>query len=200
MNRFGIVFTGLMLYCLSIGTISTASVSVNKPLYKIEVKDVFGKVHHPLALDGKKASVLIFIQHDCSICNYYVPTINRLDKEFAHRGVKFYVVYVENDMNQKEAIHHTKAYGYLCPALWDKAHVLVNLTHAKITPDVVVYTAGDKLSYRGRIDNLFAGIGVQRPKATKHDLQSALEEIVSGKKIVHPITLAVGCYMPGVTS
>jgi hypothetical protein len=49
--------------------------------------------------------------------------------------------------------------------------------------------------YLGRIDDRYVNIGLERPAATRHDLQDALTAVLSGARISEPTTQAVGCYI-----
>jgi hypothetical protein len=57
-----------------------------------------------------------------------------------------------------------------------------------------VVVAG-KVVYRGRIDDRYVDLGLERPAATTHDLGDALEAVMTGKPVAHPTTQAVGCYI-----
>ena len=48
--------------------------------------------------------------------------------------------------------------------------------------------------YRGRIDDQYMP-GVSKSKATRHDLQVAMEELLSGKDVTQPLTEPEGCFI-----
>ena len=52
-----------------------------------------------------------------------------------------------------------------------------------------------RVLYRGRIDDRYLSLGVERPVATRRDLDEALTEIVTGKAPHQATTQAVGCYI-----
>ena len=76
------------------------------------------------------------------------------------------------------------------------AHKLADATGATITPEAVVVGQSGKVLYRGRIDNLYAGLGKPRRQVTEHNLRQALDEVLAGKTVTHPQTQAIGCYIP----
>jgi hypothetical protein len=55
--------------------------------------------------------------------------------------------------------------------------------------------AGGRVVYRGRIDDRYVDLGLERPAATTHDLADALAAVVAGKPVPHPNTQAVGCFI-----
>ena len=79
----------------------------------------------PVPAPQAKATVLVFIAHDCPIANGYAPEIQRLASHYGAQKIAFYLVYVEPDLSVNGAKRHEAAYGYHLPALRDTRHVLV---------------------------------------------------------------------------
>ena len=59
----------------------------------------------------------------------------------------------------------------------------------------VAIWAGGRVVYRGRIDDRYVDLGVERPAPTRHDLADALTASLGGKPAPHPRTQAVGCFI-----
>jgi hypothetical protein len=74
----------------------------------------------------------------------------------------------------------------------------VKFSGATITPEAVVVANG-KVVYRGRIDDRYVEIGVERAAPTTHDLADALTATLAGTPIARPITQAVGCFIADLT-
>src|SRR6185436_14417885 len=91
---------------------------------------------------------------------------------------------------------HMAAFSYAgaVEALRDPDHALVKAAGATVTPEAAVF-AGGRFVYRGRIDDRYVDLGVERPAATKRDLADALSAIVAGRPVVPPTTQAVGCFI-----
>ena len=51
------------------------------------------------------------------------------------------------------------------------------------------------LAYRGRINDRFLALGKDRPKATRHELEDAINALLAGKRPKHARTEAVGCFI-----
>jgi hypothetical protein len=145
---------------------------------------------------GVKAIVFLFTSTDCPIANRYAPEIHRLATTYGPKGVVFRLVYPNPAENAKGIREHMAAFSYAgaMQAYRDPKFDLVKFIGATITPEAAVVVAG-KVVYRGRIDDRYVDLGLERPAATTHDLGDALEAVMSGKPVAHPTTQAVGCYI-----
>jgi hypothetical protein len=144
---------------------------------------------------GTKALAFLFVSVECPISNRYAPEVRRLYDKFTAQGITFSVVY-PNPIEPVAAIRrHLKDYGYPMRALRDPRHDLVKAAGATITPEAVVVDPQGRVLYRGRIDDRYVSLGVERPIATRHDLDEALTDIVAGKAPRQATTQAVGCYI-----
>lgn len=165
------------------------------PEKSLEFTDLNGKTHTPLAVTDHKASVLFFVLPDCPISNAYAPEVNRIIEDYTRQGIVAFVIYVDPDMTRDDAKKHATDFGYKCPVLLDTSLQLVQQTGVTIAPEVAVVGPDGQRRYRGRIDNLYAGLGKRRPKATVRDLRDALDAILSGKPVPNETTPAIGCYI-----
>lgn len=159
------------------------------------IKDVQGASHHPLAAAGQKATVLFFVLSECPIANSYAPEINRIVATYTARGVRSYVVYVEDDLTVAAAHQHAQDHEFKFPALLDPRHQLVKFARVTVSPEVAVLAPDNTVLYRGRIDDRAAAFGQRRVAPSKRDLREALDAILEGKPVATPVTKAVGCYI-----
>jgi len=90
---------------------------------------------------------------------------------------------------------HAVKFDMEFPFVKDLNGECVRATGIERTPGVAVLDADRRLRYRGRIDDRYADLGKERPKATEHDLEDAIKAVLTGKP-VEKRTLAVGCYIP----
>lgn len=156
--------------------------------------DLSGKPIDPF--QGKaRARVFLFVRSDCPISNQYAPEVRRIAKEFANRGVEFWVVVPDKTATKAAIIKHMKAYGFPGQAIRDPNQVLVKRAKATISPEAAVFNAAGKEVYRGRIDNLYVNIGLERRAATTHDLEAAISAVLAGRPVKQPVTKAVGCWL-----
>ncbi len=159
------------------------------------IKDVQGTDHQPLAAAGQKATVMFFVLADCPIANSYAPEINRIVATYTARGVRSYVVYVEDDLSAAAARRHAREHEFKFPALLDPGHQLVKFARVTVSPEVAVLAPDNTVLYRGRIDDRASAFGKRRVTPSKRDLRSALDAILDGKPVTTPVTKAVGCYI-----
>ena len=128
--------------------------------------------------------------YDCPICNSYAPEINRLSAHYTNFA--FYIVQVDPDLTPAAAKDHARQYDLRPPVLLDGRHRLVRLAKLSVAPEAVVYGKDGSVAYRGRIDNLYAGLNKRRAEATEHDLSAALDAIAAGRPVASQPP-AVGC-------
>jgi len=140
-----------------------------------------------------RATAYIFTTTDCPIANRYAPEIQRLDRVFAARGVDFRLVYVNPRETAAAIAAHAQKYGYQMDVVHDADHALVRRFGITVTPEAAVVGNDGRDLYRGRIDNRYVNIGVERPAATQHDLSDALDAIAQGRPVPVANTRAVGC-------
>ncbi len=162
----------------------------------IQLRDVEGRLHAPLAQAGMKATVCFFVLPDCPISNAYAPEIRRIGADYKAKKIATFVVHADPDVTAERAKKHAQEYGLTCPVLLDPAHRLVKHTGATIAPEAVVLAPDGKVLYRGRIDNWYVDYGKRRAAPTQRDLRNALDAVLQGKRVPVAATKAIGCDLP----
>ncbi len=158
-----------------------------------QLRDTAGGVHTPAEWHTHKAVVLFFVTTDCPVGNSYVPELNRIHEAYAGRGVLMLGVQADVTVKDAEAAKYAADFRYGFPLLLDPRQALVKLTDATVTPQAAVLSPEGKLLYLGRIDNRVADFGKARPEATERDLREALDAVLAGKPVLHPVTKSIGC-------
>lgn len=158
-----------------------------------------GRPEDPFARQtGTRAVVLVFMGVECPISNRLAPEIERLHREFSAEGVRFRAIYVGEDA---EAVRrHQREFALTLPALLDREASLARSTGIRVTPEAAVYlffpdTRETRLVYRGRINDLYSGLGRGRPAPTRHDLREVLAAVAAGRPLEPRFTEAVGCHV-----
>ena len=160
------------------------------------VTDLDGRLVDPLALSsGTRATVLLFVSTDCPLSNRYAPDVRQLHDSYARDGVVFWLVYPNPADAVSDIRDHMKAFALPGTALRDVRHDLAKRVGATITPEAAVYDARGRLTYRGRIDDRYSAVGIERATATRHDLSDAIATTIAGKPVAPRFTQAVGCYI-----
>jgi hypothetical protein len=142
-----------------------------------------------------RVHVVVFTRSDCPISNRMAPEIRELCRRFESQGVDFHLIYVDPDEKVEAIRAHLREYEYPCPALRDMGHALAAQVEAEVTPEAVVFDGNWKITYRGRINDLFEDFGKMRDKPSKNDLHDAIAATLAGHPIAEPVTKAVGCYI-----
>ena len=162
----------------------------------VRVPDLDGKLVDPLeSAASRKATVLLFVSTDCPVSNRYAPDVRKLHDTYAKDGVVFWLVYPNPADSVADIRDHLKSFSYPDVALRDPKHDLAKRAGATITPEAVVYGGKGNLTYRGRIDDRYSAVGIERASAARHDLQDAIAATIAGKPIKQRFTQAVGCYL-----
>jgi len=152
-----------------------------------------GTAAKPFQRAPGKPVVLVFVRTDCPISNRYAPLIQRISSQYANK-VAFWLVYLGKTASADKIRQHQSEYGYRVPALRDPQHVLVAEAQVLVTPEAAVFDAHHRLVYHGRIDNFYEDVGRSRPAATTHELDEAIQAVLSGKT-PPPNSPGVGCFI-----
>ena len=184
MNFFARVYLAFL-----IGSVWAGGVDFSLP-------DANGKIYTGAELGRNKATVFIFVATECPNSNTYAPLLARLYREYAPRGVAFFNVYSDPADNSAVVRKHDSDFKTPFRALLDGHQTLARETGARSTPEAVILGPGGEQLYRGRIDDRFVEVGKTRYQPTENDLQEALDAILAGKAVSHPVTRTIGCAIP----
>ncbi len=161
----------------------------------LPVSDIDGKSDYPLEIEHRGA-VFIFTIAECPNANKSMPEINRLVKEYDDKKLKFYLVDSDSGIEPKKLKKQLAAFGYKGKhILLDSKHTLANLLGATTSPEAILMDPKGFLAYRGRIDDRFPKLGVERAPRSR-DLKTAIDQFLAGKKVTVSRTPAVGCVLP----
>lgn len=156
------------------------------------------------ATDGKSYSLKDFAQSPilvifftCNHCPYVIGSdevTRKTAEKFAGKGVKFVAInsnskntYPEDSFDHM--VSRMKEQKFPWTYLYDEPQEVALAYGALRTPHFYVFDQNRKLVYTGR------GIDTPRDssKMTVNDLERALSELTSGKKISIPVTNPIGC-------
>jgi len=160
---------------------------------RFSLHDTEGVVHDQDEWAGARAVVIFFMTTDCPLSNGYVPEMNRIEQDYASRGVRFYAVQGDTTIADDEVRRHARDFAYRFPVLLDPQQVLSQHTGATVTPEAAVLSPAGEVLYLGRIDNRIEDWGKVRYQPTVFDLREALGAVLAGRPVPHPRTRAFGC-------
>jgi Redoxin len=159
--------------------------------------DLDGRPLDPFSTQAR-AQVLLFVRTDCPITNRYAPELQRVAREFASSGVRFWLVYADRDEAAAHIREHVAEYHFPGEPVRDPQHELVRRAHATVAPEAAVFDGAGRLIYHGRIDDRYVDIGKARAEARVHDLENAIAAVLAGKPVAQAATHAVGCSLADV--
>jgi hypothetical protein len=144
---------------------------------------------------GTKATVLLFVSSTCPVSNRYAPDLRKLNDTYVGAGVVFWLIYPDPADTPSEVSSHIAEFKLPGTPLRDTKHAVVKRAGATITPEAAIYNSRGQLTYRGRIDDRYSAVGIERSAPTRHDLADAIAATLAGKPIKENRTQAVGCYI-----
>jgi hypothetical protein len=103
--------------------------------------------------------------------------------------------HIHDRKTKKEINKFISTYQMHVPIRIDVDNTLAKKLKATITPEVFIVDPQGVVVYQGAIDNWFYALGKNRPQATVHYLEDAIQDIQAGRKVGIPFTKAIGCYL-----
>lgn len=186
-----IVLSGLL-------SLTAAVALAHAPSLHFSLQDASGKTYTDAAVAQHKATVILFVATDCPNSNTYAPVMARLYRDYSPRGVLFLNVYSDPSETAATIRKHDGDFQIAYPGLLDPHQTLARQTGARSTPEAVILAADGHELYRGRVDNRFVDFGKTRFQPTQNDLRDALDAVLAGQPVAHPVTKVLGCAIPGI--
>lgn len=140
--------------------------------------------------------VLAFLGTECPLVRLYVDRLNELNERFAKRGVIFVGLCPNVQDSAADIARFALETGVGFPLYPDPEQRTADRFGAIRVPEVVVLDESRAVRYRGRIDDQFAivaGRDQRRARPEREDLALALEDLLAGKSVAVPATIASGC-------
>ncbi len=167
-------------------------VPIGTKIVNVTFKDIR---YLPRSLDdfsGKKAFVLVFVERSCPVAKRYLPILKELDGKYSGLGVQFLAVNPSPEDTIVEMAGSALEAGVGFPFVKDFGGAAAKKLGVERVPTAVVLNGERVLVYRGRIDDQIR-LGGARTHATRHDLKSAIDDVLAGKAVGIPETVVDGC-------
>ncbi|WP_439621675.1 redoxin family protein [Gemmata sp.] len=162
-----------------------AEAGVGKFVADVAFTDLAGKSGKLSDLKAAKLTVVAFTNTTCPLCKKYAPSLARIEKEYAAKGVAFlFVNPTATDKPDGSAFAGRYAH--------DTDGKLTAALGATSTTEVVVLDAARTVVYRGAIDDQY-GLGYALDAPRNRYLVAALDEALAGKPPAIVATTAPGC-------
>jgi thiol-disulfide isomerase/thioredoxin len=147
-----------------------------------------------LAEDCKNAPavVVIFLGIECPVSNKYLPTLTALHRRYSPKGVVFVAVNSNQQDDAPSVARHARKYAIPFPVVKDNGSTVADRFLADRVPEAFLLDGNRTVRYRGRIDDQF-GRGVERSRPTSNELRDAIDSVLAGTTVAHPVTDVAGC-------
>ncbi len=148
----------------------------------------------PLVLRAaSRIRVEVFLATECPISNRYVPELNRIAGLYQPKGVEMIGYFPERGLAQARLDRWQQDFAPAFPVRRDELAKQARKAGATLTPEVAIF--GEKLIYRGRIDDRYVSWGKSRREPSRRDLIETLELLIGGKPVSPRFTKTWGCYI-----
>ena len=170
------------------------TIDIGKPGPGFSLKGVDGRVHSLDDYADKTAVVVVFTCNHCPTAVEYEDRLIELQADYAPKGVQLIAINPNEDKGHptdsyEHMIQRAKEKGFNFPYLRDDTQEVARAYGAVRTPHVFLLDAERNVVYQGRIDD-----NAKDPGAVeRRDLRDALDEVLAGKPVSVPVTVAVGC-------
>jgi len=172
------------------------SARIGEKVGDFNLQDYRGKPFSLADAKDSKVIVVAFLGVECPLSKLYAPKLVKLAQDYEAKGVTVIGV----DPNRQDAVTEMGAFAsehkLTFPLLKDLNNKLADELGAARVPQVFVLDADRKIRYAGRIDDQYGfdtGSGYAKPNVSRHDLTSAIDELLAGKEVSQPETEAIGC-------
>jgi thiol-disulfide isomerase/thioredoxin len=147
--------------------------------------DIAGKPGKLSDYRTSQLTVAAFANGTCPLCKKYAPTLARLEKEYAPKGVAFLFI-------NPTATDRPDASTFSGRYIHDRDGSVTAAFGAAATTEVFVLDAARTILYRGAIDDQY-GLGYSRDEPRMRYLAAALDAALAGKTPATAATEAPGC-------
>lgn len=169
-----------------------APVAIGTKMKDLRFKDIRYLPRSIKEIGSRKAYVIVASTVSCPINGRYWPKLKALHKEYKGKGVEFLALNVEARDSIKDMATQAVEYGVPFHFVKDTTGRCIRKLGLTTTAQVVILDSKRVLRYRGRVDDQYRFNG-SRPKATRHDLKNALDQLLAGKDITVKETPVDGC-------
>jgi len=154
-----------------------------------------GQVFDFKNLKQNKASIIIFFDPECPICEKYTKNIIEMDKKYRKEGIEIYVVYPFKILEAKSLSAFRDEFKFDLPIIYDPKRKLLKKLKANYSPEVFLLDNKQKTLYHGAIDNWFYGLGRNRVVPTEFYLLDAINAFKNNQNIKVKYVEPVGCLL-----
>ena len=173
--------------------VESQMLELGTPIPAFTLPDADGTMHS--LPDAADAYVVMFICNHCPFVIHVADQLAAVGRDYADRNVAIIAINSNDVANypadgpgamKAEAANR----GYSFPYVLDEDQSVAKTFRAACTPDFFVFDRGQKLVYRGQLDN-------SRPSNSEpvdgHDLRNAVDNALKGEAASAAQTPSIGC-------
>ncbi|MBN1129810.1 MAG: thioredoxin family protein [Chitinispirillaceae bacterium] len=147
--------------------------------------DVSGAVVSLSDFREAPALLVVFMCNHCPYVKHIRETMVGIIREYQEKGLAAVGINAnDTDTHHGDRQEYMKqdaaTFHYTFPYLFDETQVVAKAYHAACTPDFFLFNKGNKLVYRGQMDDSRPGNGIP---VTGNDLRAALDAVLQEKKV-----------------
>jgi peroxiredoxin len=162
---------------------------------EFRLPDTNGKMVSLQDFSRAPALLVVFICNHCPYVKHIRSGLAQLARDYQPRGLAM-VGISSNDVANYPAdspakmAEEAKTAGYIFPYLYDETQAVAKAYRAACTPDFYLFDRGQRLVYRGQMDDIRPGNGMP---VTGKDLRAALDAVLAGKPVSPGQIPSIGC-------
>ena len=154
-----------------------------------------GQVFDFKSLKQNKASIIVFFDPECPICQKYTKNLTEMDKKYSKEGIELYVIYPFKVLEAKSLAEFREEFKFDLPIIYDSKRKLLKKLKANYSPEVFLLDNKRKTLYHGALDNWFYGLGRNRAVPTEFYLLDAINAFKNNQVIKVKYVEPVGCML-----
>ena len=156
--------------------------------------DLDGKARTLSEFTAKKPAVIALVSTSCPVSKRTLPSLARLEKEYAARGVAFVLIAPTSTDSSEDLRAALKGAGLSAPCVRDPKNTFLATLGARATTDAFFMDAARTLVYRGALDDQY-GLGYSLDAPRHRYLADALAAVLENRAPAVAATEAPGCLL-----
>ncbi len=174
------------------GSVVAKTIAIGEVVPNLEFKDIRYLRRTLSDLGTHKGLALVFLNTDCPVSKRFLPKLRELSAFYSQKDIPFVGVFCSTRVTVMEIASFALENDLRFPVVQDEQNEVCAALGIDRVPQVAVLDSGNRLVYRGRINDQYRVSGTQ-PSASREDLATALDELLAGKPISKKETPVDGC-------
>ena len=168
------------------------SLGVGRLVPDFRSRTISGKQFRLNDIKPAKAVVVAFVSTTCPLSKRSAPTLAKLERDYAERGVHFVFVVPLASNTEAQIREAIRAHGFKGEFIHDTGQEIRSALGARSTTEAFVLDAARTLIYRGAVDDQY-GLGYSLDAPRRQHLVEALEAVLANQTPRVSATTAPGC-------